>query len=112
APARLLTGPFVPVPVHPQHRRRRGVDHTRLLAEALARRTGALVLDGLERTGDRTPQVGRSRMERVHGPQVAVRFPTGDAPARVVLLDDVVTTGATIAACAAALKAVGAAQVV
>ncbi len=101
---------LVPVPGRPAAVRRRGFDHAAVLARALARRAdGAAVLALLERAGG-PAQVGAGRRERLRGPAVGT---TGaPVPARVVLVDDVHTTGATFAACARALRAAGAAEVV
>jgi ComF family protein len=110
ATAELLRGTLVPVPLHPRRRRRRGYDQAALLARALADRTGLEVRECLERTGSAGTQVGRSRSDRITGPPgeiSAVQTP----PPHVLLIDDVLTTGATIAACAAALKAEGASEV-
>lgn len=112
APAGLLRGAVVPVPVHPQHRRRRGIDHTAALARALARRTGLAYSPCLRRAGDPLPQVGRGRRARMHGPAGTVAVdPRIGSPPEVVLVDDVVTTGATLAACVAALRDSGCARV-
>jgi len=112
APADLLRGTLVPVPVHPRHRRRRGVDHSRALAAALARRTGLPLADCLVRGGDPRPQVGRGRRARMHGPlgTIAVRGGAG-VPDVALLIDDVVTTGTTLAACASVLRDAGTAQI-
>jgi ComF family protein len=110
APEGLLAASLVPVPLHPRRRRRRGYDQAALLAKALAERTGLDVSECLKRTGSAATQVGRSRAERVGGPPgeiSAVETP----PPHVLLVDDVLTTGATIAACAAALKANGTSEV-
>lgn len=107
-PPGLLRGVIVPAPVHPEHRRRRGVDHAAVLAQALARRLRLPVSACLARRGDAQPQVGRGRSERVRGPAgtVVVR-PDVVAPYEALLVDDVVTTGATLAACADALRGAG-----
>jgi predicted amidophosphoribosyltransferase len=112
APAALHSGVVVPVPVHPAHRRRRGVDHSSELARAFARRTGLPFSNCLVRRGDPAPQVGRGRRARMGGPlgSIAVR-PGLPVPQHVVIVDDVVTTGATIAACATVLQAAGARQI-
>jgi predicted amidophosphoribosyltransferase len=112
APPGLLAGALVPVPVHDDHRRRRGLAHAALLAEALGRRTGLPVADCLERHGDPRPQVGRGRRERLAGIAGTIAVRAGAVvPARAVLVDDVVTTGATVGACAGALRAAGTVEV-
>jgi ComF family protein len=112
APPELLGGVLVPVPVHPAHQRRRGLDHCHALARALARRTGLPLAACLEKAGDPRPQVGRGRRARVTGPagSIAVKAAV-EAPERALLVDDVITTGATLAACAAALRDGGCEQV-
>ena len=110
-------GPFagvtlVPVPLDPRRRRRRGYNQAELLARAVAARRGCVVADCLERTGSRGTQVGRGRSERLTALDGAVRVRPGTAvPSRALLVDDVMTTGATLAACAAVLRAAGAADV-
>ena len=95
---------LVPVPLHAARRRRRGFNQAELLARAVAARTGASVHDCLERTGSRTTQTARGRAERLHAMTGAVRLRRGAVPPRkCVLVDDVTTTGATLAACARAL---------
>jgi predicted amidophosphoribosyltransferase len=109
APPELLRGCIVPVPVHPSHRRRRGIDHCAALARALARRTGLPYAACLVRGGDPQPQVGRGRRARMRGPAGSVAVRAGvNAPREAMLIDDVVTTGATLAACTRALTDSGA----
>jgi predicted amidophosphoribosyltransferase len=111
-PGSLLAGAtIVPVPAHPAHVRARGYDQARLLAAALARRTGATPARALRRRGPALSQLGASRSERLERGRIDVSV-RGAVPSRVVLVDDVHTTGATLDACARALRRAGAAEVV
>jgi ComF family protein len=103
---------LVPVPLHPRRRRRRGFNQARELAGALSRRTGLALEDCLERAGPGYTQVGRGRRERRAGPAGGVRARAGPVPRRAVLVDDVVTTGGTLGACAEALQAAGCREIV
>lgn len=109
APDGWLSGAvLVPVPLHRARRRRRGFNQAGLLAAALAWRTGMGLSDCLERAGRGTAQVGRGRAERAQAIEGAVAVhPNALVPPSVMLVDDVVTTGATLAACAAPLRAAG-----
>jgi ComF family protein len=115
APPGLLEGRSpVPVPLHVARRRRRGFNQAAELAAALARRAGLVASDCLERTvgGARASQVGMGREERLGALDGSIRVRPGAAvPLRALLVDDVVTTGSTLAACARALSDAGVREV-
>ena len=104
---------LVPVPLHRRRLRSRGYNQSALLARELSRRIDLPVLDNLlVRTRDSPPQVSlASREERVRNVEGSFDC-VGNARGRsLILVDDVVTTGSTISACAKALKAGGASSV-
>lgn len=114
-PPELLRGAsIVPVPAHPVRGRLRGFDPAALLATELARRTGRPLEDRLlRRRGWRGRQRGATRAERLAAGRlrIEVRHPI-PPPAVVALVDDVHTTGATLHACALALRTGGCERVV
>jgi ComF family protein len=110
APAGLLEGALVPVALSRGRGRERGYNQAAELARALSVRTGLPVHELLVREHGGARQMGRGRGARL---AQAPRFRAGRlAPPRAVLVDDVITTGATLAACANALRGAGAREVV
>jgi ComF family protein len=104
---------IVPVPLHWRRRWQRGFNQSELLAREIARRSAIPVLNALKRVRATDPQVGLSNSRRRSN--VAGAFVVKSVQAisgkRILLVDDVMTTGATASACAAALKKGGAAHV-
>lgn len=100
---------LIPVPLHPTRERQRGFNQSRLLAEHLSAQSGIPVLDVLRRTRASVSQTTLSGQERKTN--VAGIFATSNdwvpvAGGRFLLIDDVRTTGATVNACADALRGV------
>lgn len=85
-------------------RRRRGFDQSQLIASAVARRWGVPRRRLLERAPG-PAQTGRPLIDRSTGPRLAARRVTRGP---VIVVDDVVTTGATLTAAAGALRSAGA----
>jgi len=102
----------LPVPMHWRRRLARGCDHARALARGVARELALPVGDELSRVRNTPPQVGLSRTRRAQNVRGAFRAAGRTlAGARVLLVDDVTTTGATASEAAAALRRAGAAHV-
>ncbi len=103
-------GAIMPVPLHPQRQRERGYNQAELLARRVERAIGApLQLSALRRVRATAVQMTLDAAER--RANVADAFACDDAAVRgidVLLIDDVCTTGATLDACARALKQAGA----
>ena len=101
----------VPVPLHWRRRWSRGFNQSELLARLTARRCGIAMRNVLRRTRATGAQAGLSNSRRRRNVADAFRARESVAGRRVLLVDDVLTTGATANACAAALKQIGRAHV-
>jgi competence protein ComFC len=104
---------IVPVPLHPARERERGFNQATLLAELLAASIGVPLRPLLERTRYTTTQTAydrAERMENLHG-AFRLRKKQDVRDLRVLLIDDVLTTGSTLSECARVLKAAGAVSV-
>jgi ComF family protein len=106
---------LVPVPLHPRRQRRRGYNQSHVLARALGELLGLEVIDGLRRVRSTISQTRLSATERHENLREAF------APGRradifrgrsVLLVDDVVTTGATLLEAARVLRRTGAQRIV
>jgi ComF family protein len=106
---------LVPVPLHPRRGRERGFNQSILLAQTLAKTWNMPLLPrGLERirfTQQQAKLDAQARKENVEGAFAPSRNTRFDGRS-VFLIDDVFTTGATMNACAAALKSAGAGRVI
>jgi ComF family protein len=105
---------LVPVPLHPRRLRERGFNQSALLAVEVGRRTGRPVCpDALVRRVDTVPQTGLTAAARRRNVKdaFAVRRRASVAGKTVILVDDVVTTGATVLACARRLAEAGTGEV-
>ena len=104
---------IVPMPLHWRKRWSRGYNQSELLARFIARRRGVPMAKIVRRVKATAPQAGLSNSKRrlnMSG-AFAIRKGTNVKGLRVLLIDDVLTTGATASACAKVLKRAGASHV-
>jgi predicted amidophosphoribosyltransferase len=103
---------LVPIPTDPARLRDRGFDHAALIASAAARALHIALMPLLERTRavPALHTLGRAERRRVMDRVFAIR--TGESvPERVILIDDIWTSGATFEAAATALRAAGCTEI-
>lgn len=105
---------LIPVPLHPSRMRERGYNQSELIAEAVGQRLGLPVVKDVlirrRRTKTQTKLDTWQRRENVKG-AFSVKKPELVLDKRVALVDDVLTTGATLDACAQTLLSAGAREV-
>lgn len=104
---------LIAVPLHPRRLAERGFNQSDLLAQRLSLQCHIpFVASGLIRNRDTAHQVGLDAQERQANVSDAFTWQHhAPPPARVLLIDDVLTTGATLGACAQALRAAGSHEV-
>jgi ComF family protein len=107
----LTADAIVPVPLHPSRRRERGFNQSELLAGVISRHTHVPMMHGLRRKRRTEQQAHLGAAARVANVKDAFVADGGAAAKHIVLVDDVLTTGATLAECAMALSQAGAASV-
>ncbi len=115
-PALIVAEVILPVPLHASRLRQRGFNHATLLAERVAEALRLPMVDGaLVRIAPTLPQTSLGRMERFANVRGAFSVDPRRGPllrgCGLLLVDDVLTSGATAAACAQVLLSAGAAEV-
>lgn len=106
-----ISGPatIVPVPVHRDRLRERGYNQAELIGRAFARTSGVSVATPLERVRPTTKQHRLDRAARLANLRGAFRIAAGaHVPVTAILVDDIITTTATLEACASVLRDGGA----
>ncbi len=103
---------IAPVPLHWRRQWQRGFNQSELLAKTLSQRSAIPLIKALRRVRSTATQAGLSNTARRRNVATAFdcRRPDAVAGKRILLIDDVMTTGSTAAACAAALKRAGATE--
>ena len=100
------------VPLHKRRLRERGYNQSALLAKEVSKVTGLPLRENLlVRTRDTPPQISLSLQERIRNVEGSFELPGDGKGLKIILVDDVVTTGSTMSACGKALRAGGAGSV-
>jgi ComF family protein len=108
ADAAARPGALIPVPLHPARLRERGYNQALEVARPLAKAFSIpLQHEALQRIRHIPPQSGLGALARRRNPRGAFAVSIESLPAHVALVDDVMTTGATLHECARVLKRAG-----
>lgn len=99
-----------PIPTAPSRIRMRGFDHAKLIAKRLSKETG-LHTDYVLKRKSNARQLGSSRKQRIEHMQNEFYVKKGLDGQKVIIVDDVMTSGATLAAASRILKEAGASEV-
>jgi ComF family protein len=104
---------IIPVPLSKKGLIARGFNQSLLISHVIARHTGiALFMDSLFKTKDTAPQIGLSARERLSNLKNAFEVHGNITDLRLLLIDDVITTGATVRECSKMLIKAGAKEVI
>ncbi len=107
-----LPDAVLPIPLGPRRRRQRGYNQAEVLARVIGAARGVQMIEGLLRIRDTAPQSARDEgPRRVNVAGAFMWEGTSLSGARLWLVDDVLTTGATLEAAGAALAAAGAGRI-
>jgi len=104
---------LIPIPLHGRRKRERGYNQSELLARLLSRLVGIPCFDGLQRVRSTLPQVGLTDVQRQENVRKAFvcKDKAGIRAKQILLIDDVMTTGATVSSAAQVLMDGGALRV-
>ncbi len=105
---------IVPVPLHRDKLKFRGYNQCLVIANGICQITGHKVIEALDRKHTATTQTQLSRWERFENTasEFSLEFPPGICNKRVLLLDDIITTGATISGSAIPLSEGGVSEII
>lgn len=104
-------GAVAPVPLHPVRQRERGFNQSRVLAQEISIALELPCIDPLKRLRNTPSQTRLDRFQRRENVRGAFSLRPGPVASPLLLVDDVLTTGATLEECSLALRAAGVTQI-
>ena len=102
---------IIAIPMHPIDQVIRGFNQTEIFAKKLAQKSGLTISKALKKSIRTAHQAGLKRFERLKNLEQPYQV-SGTAPERVILIDDIHTTGATLQAASSALKLAGSEEII